>query len=195
MRPQYSLWIMKLRISKSSRTAESQCILFQISVWTRPKWTRASRRPQSSPKRWDIIHSDISTFCWTPQSGKFLLAQSCCHRGYWFFMLWSMPGCDATWSLSALQQSMAVLMCTCMHTARGPELHYMQALLMPVCTSVWVFEGRSPHLHASDAVNMNHLTGLFFIFVFLPINYHFEIIVYCSVGWLWTVTWAPATRC
>lgn len=100
-------------------------------------------------------------FCWPPQSGKFLLAQSC-QTGYWFFMLWSMPGCDATWSLSALQQSMAVLMYTCMRTAPRPELHYVQALSMRVCTSAWVFEGRSQHLNA--AVSVKDQTRLFFFF-------------------------------
>lgn len=70
MWPWYSQRMMIPAAWKSSMTAESRSILFQISVWTRPKWKRASRRPQSSPKRWDIIHSDISPFCWPPQSGK-----------------------------------------------------------------------------------------------------------------------------
>lgn len=181
------LWILK-----SSRMAESQCILFQISVWTRPKWRRASRRPQSSRKRWDIIHSDISPFCWPPQSGKFLLARSC-QTGYWFFMLWSMPGCDATWSLSALQQSMAVLRYTCMRTARGQSCIMCRHFW---CTSVCVFEGRSPHLNA--AVNVNQQTRLllfFFNLCCLPINCHCKNHVYCLVRWLWTVKWALATRC
>lgn len=59
-----------LQISKCSRMVVSRCILFQISVWTRPKWRRASRRPQSSPKRWDIIHSDISPFLLAASIGK-----------------------------------------------------------------------------------------------------------------------------
>lgn len=47
------------------------------------------------------------------------------------------------------------LMYTCVRTARGPELHYVQALLdasrrLPL----QAFEGRSPHLEG--AVNVNH---------------------------------------
>ena len=33
---------------------------------------------------------------------------------YWFAMPWSIPGCDATWSVSALHESMAMLWCILM---------------------------------------------------------------------------------
>lgn len=46
-----------------------------------------------------------------------------------------------------------VLMYTCVRTAPGPELHYVQALLMQACASIRAFEERSPHLNG--AVNVN----------------------------------------
>lgn len=144
-----------LRILKYSRMAESRCILFQISVWTRPKWRRASRRPRSSPKRWDIIHSDISPFRWPPQWGEVCSLPKAARRAIDFFMPWSMPGCDATWSVSALQQSMAMLWCILACARRGGQSCIMcRHFWCESAPSLQAFEGRSPHLEG--AVNVNH---------------------------------------
>lgn len=123
-----------LRMSKSSRMAQSRCILFQISVWTRPKWRRVSRRPQSSPKRWGIIHSDISPFSLAASIGKvsscpklpdgILIFHALINARLWRYMI--------PISVAAIDGCSDVYLHA--HDA-GPELHCAQALLMPVCTS------------------------------------------------------------
>lgn len=100
-----------IRFSCKSREAfeVTVCLLFQISVWINPKWKRVSRRLQSSPKRWGINHSP-SPFGRPAPIRKVFPPQSS-QTSYWFSMPWSIPGCDATWSVSALQGSVLMLRC------------------------------------------------------------------------------------
>lgn len=86
------------------------CLVLQISVWIKPKLKRVSRRLQSTPKRWGINHSN-SPLGWPAPIRKVFFPPQSSQTSYWFSMPWSISGCDATWSVSALQESMPMFWC------------------------------------------------------------------------------------
>lgn len=95
---------------RSNCACDCCCLVLQISVWIKPKLRRVSRRLQSTPRRWDINHSNSPLGWPTPIRNVFFLPQSS-QTSYWFSMPWSIPGRDATWSVSALQESVPKLWC------------------------------------------------------------------------------------
>lgn len=111
---------------------DNGCLVLQISVWIKRKLKRVSRRLQSTLKRWDINHSNSSPLVGQLPSAKFFLHQIS-QTNYWFSMPWSIPGCDATWSVSALQESMVMFWCILICAQSQRELSYVQPPLIQFC--------------------------------------------------------------
>lgn len=121
------------------------CLVLQISVWINPKLKRVSRRLQSTPKRWDINHSQQPPW----------LAGS--HQESFFLLRAPRQAID----FPCPDQYLAVTLhdpyqhyknqCRCsdvylfVHSA-GAELSYVPALLIQFWILNWPFKGFSLYL-------------------------------------------------